>query len=477
PDFLLCMILLAPIQSVAAPPNPFHAIANQAIADANQRCGGLARNTACYGARSVRASFSELTDQIDFDEPSDTVDVTNILGIESAPLDPNTQQIGVAIMRLNANIPNTLPGQAVVLVLLGDISLQNEVPPESAFVAADAIAIVTTREEPLYAGPTTTFNTVETVAPSSVLLADGFSEDRMMMRVVTETGVAWIDSTAVTTSGNEADTLPIITSSSYGAMQAFTLTPGVGTPSCADAPDALMVQTPQGNPITLRINGAEVTVSSTVVFRPENDRMELAVLDGRATLESGTQVLPGFQTRIALDPLTNTIFPEQSWEEIEIFDEDLQDDFEIFETIQNDIVNYLIDEPDEDYFREIESLLEDSLTTYEDLFELDEDGDGVLDFEEDLEAAIDALNDEFEDLDDVFDDALDDLDDAFGDLDDAFGDLDDTFGDEDFDDTGFEDFSDEGFEDESFDDFSDEDFDDGGFDDGDFGDENFEEDD
>lgn len=62
-----------------------------------------------------------------------------------------------------------------------------------------------------------------------------------------------------------------------GPMQAFYFTTGLDAPQCTEAPDALAVQSPQGAPVTLRINDLDMQIGSTVV-------LFLAQIDGQPVM-------------------------------------------------------------------------------------------------------------------------------------------------------------------------------------------------
>jgi hypothetical protein len=60
--------------------------------------------------------------------------------------------------------------------------------------------------------------------------------------------------------------LPSASASAFTPMQAFHFRTGIGHPDCVEAPDSLVVQGPQQFAVDLNVNGAHVTIGSTVVF-------------------------------------------------------------------------------------------------------------------------------------------------------------------------------------------------------------------
>ncbi len=107
------------------------ALVETALAVAGEACAGLERNTACYGHSLVEATFSEGSDDLVFSAPSDRVGLADLNSLTTAPLDGEANTWGIALLHLQANLPETLPGQAVTLLLMGDVALHNDTPAEA----------------------------------------------------------------------------------------------------------------------------------------------------------------------------------------------------------------------------------------------------------------------------------------------------------------------------------------------------------
>jgi len=92
----------------------------EALTATDENCSSLDRHMACYGHNQVEAAFlSNMADDY-FVEPADLAHVTELATIATAGLNEDENIWGVAVMNLQANIPNTLPGQNVRFVLMGD---------------------------------------------------------------------------------------------------------------------------------------------------------------------------------------------------------------------------------------------------------------------------------------------------------------------------------------------------------------------
>ena len=95
-------------------------------------CNPLSRNAACYGAKTVDSvTFDNPRPADFFTNPGDRSELLKLREIHPQPLDVTDNSFGVALLNVQANVPNTLPGQAVIFMLLGDAKLTNEVPADS----------------------------------------------------------------------------------------------------------------------------------------------------------------------------------------------------------------------------------------------------------------------------------------------------------------------------------------------------------
>jgi hypothetical protein len=194
----------------------------------SNNCGDLSRNSACYGYNNVSATFGSGLSPDAFSHPNDRVGLADLQSITTAPLDLQTSQWGIAVMKAQANLPDALPGQAVTFLLLGDVQVK--------------------------------------------------------------TGV---------TQGSDMK-----------PMQAIYFTTGIGSTNCNDVPDSsLIIQGPKNITVNMRVNGADISLSSTAVFRSTpNSTMSCGVIDGAAHVgDAGQQVaIPsGFAARVPLDASLN----------------------------------------------------------------------------------------------------------------------------------------------------------------------------
>src|SRR5688572_7788993 len=104
-------------------------LVSQALLAVDEACATTGRNEACYGYDQVEASFLTSVADDFFASPADISPIAEIETIRTAPLNTATGVWGVAIMNLQADLPNTIPGQSVTFVLLGDVEVENAVSP------------------------------------------------------------------------------------------------------------------------------------------------------------------------------------------------------------------------------------------------------------------------------------------------------------------------------------------------------------
>ncbi len=337
----------------------------EALLAVDQNCNGLELNSACYGFNLVSASFNQPVPDDFFTNPADRADLTQLSLLRTAPLDEPEQIWGVAVLNVQANVPNTLPGQAVTMLLMGDASLQNQVPADSARLPVQPVDVVITANARLNvrSGAGTQFNVLGTLQPGEVVQVDGFNAARDWVRIVFDDVPAWISADFVSGDPAALATLPVVDdTAAFSPMQAFYFTTGIGRPTCNSAPDALVIQSPEGMIVNLQINGAEVSIGSTVMLTstPEDANVmstnfadspcwqtNLVVIDGSAGLNGGNMTIPtGHSATMNLcydesgEPVT-----EPEWEDNgELLEEDLAR-LQFLEQIPQTILRYPVDVP------------------------------------------------------------------------------------------------------------------------------------
>jgi len=263
---LFLLPLLVVLVSVVAQQDDCPALVEQALKDLGQNCDALDRNNACYGYNKLSATFTEQQPDNYFSKVSDRTPLNVLDTLTTTPLDTTAGTWGVAVMRVQANVPNSLPGQAVTFVLLGDTQIRNDVSPADAFTPASPVDVTAIGNVNIRSLPSTKANVAGSVTDGTVLPADGRSADGNWYRVLFNDAPAWV-STQLVNAPDAAQSLPTITQDLRTPMQAFYLTTSVSNTGCNKAPDALLVQGPNTMKVDLTVNGADISIGSTVVFR------------------------------------------------------------------------------------------------------------------------------------------------------------------------------------------------------------------
>lgn len=335
-------------------------LVEQALLAVDQNCAGVGRNEACYGYNRVEASFLNEVAEDFFNQPADTASVIDLQSIRTAPLDLGSGEWGVAVMSLQANMPNTLPGQNVTFILLGDTEVENAVAPDEAFVPSNGIPVTVTFPQgaALRSGPGDNFNVIFPVAAGTVLTADGLSPDGAWVRTAHNDRPVWARRTTLADDPAIA-ALPTLNNELRTPMQAFYLRTGIGQPACEEAPDdILLVQGPEDIEIELTVNGANVSLGSSGAFRVVEINgepfLEVIVFDGEFIIEGedgapDTVITPGMRSLMCLgdqnsrgldgeaNDLVVTCNPSPP-EKIDVGE--FTDDWCVLEDVPSNILNY-----------------------------------------------------------------------------------------------------------------------------------------
>jgi hypothetical protein len=95
---------------------------DRAILFTNNYCNQIGTNKACYGNSTIRAQMVANSSQR-FSQRGDVADVSEIQSISAAPLNLTTGDWGIAIFRVLANLPGSVPGETATLMVIGNTKL------------------------------------------------------------------------------------------------------------------------------------------------------------------------------------------------------------------------------------------------------------------------------------------------------------------------------------------------------------------
>jgi hypothetical protein len=256
-------------------------------------CGETGRNEACYGNINLEAEPQPGIETFTFETPGDKTDLTTIqtLRLESLNLDAGLW--GIALMRIQANLPDT-GTENVTMLLFGNVELEAVNPTivyPATIVGSD---VVNVRIAPSVNAPAIT-----TLQGGTAVVTTGRNEDSTWVRVRlpdSEDG-GWIATELVTFQEGSVGDLEVVDrdlyTPDYGPMQAFIFRSGVDDSPCEGAPDSgILVQTPEGvGEVSLLINEVDIRLSSTAYLSAGldtsgNRRIAVQMLEGEARIES-----------------------------------------------------------------------------------------------------------------------------------------------------------------------------------------------
>ncbi|MFN8373079.1 MAG: SH3 domain-containing protein [Anaerolineae bacterium] len=285
---LVAVVLTLLCISRAAAQADCPAIVSEAIAATGEACTTVDRNQACYGNINLSASFRPNVTATAFEAAGDIAQLVDVAGIALNPLDVEEQTWGIAVLRVQANLPDTLPGQNVTMLLFGDVQVTNTGTLGSGTtLSATANTGANIRRSPSQNG--TIIGSL--ISGDSVNVVGRLDDSSwLQIQMPSGDGTGWVFAELLNVDG-DVTTVTISDPSvvQYGPMQAFYLTTGVGEPACSEAPDSgVLVQTPTGGGrIVLNVNDATITLGSTAFLQAEpGGDMVISLVEGGAQVET-----------------------------------------------------------------------------------------------------------------------------------------------------------------------------------------------
>ncbi len=99
-------------------------LVSQAEHSVGQICDGLTRNKACYGNHLINVDFQPNV-SASFNKSGDIVNLLDIKSLSTSPLNTKTDDWGIAVIKAQANLPDSIPGQNVTFLIYGDTTVNN----------------------------------------------------------------------------------------------------------------------------------------------------------------------------------------------------------------------------------------------------------------------------------------------------------------------------------------------------------------
>lgn len=146
------LMILAP--AIYAQPASCPQIVENVLQSMAQVCAETGRNQVCYGNLAIRAAFQSDAPDIQFEQVGDIAGLSAFQSLRLSPINGDTGEWGVALMRAQASVPNTIPGQNVTFVLFGDVEMTSALgsgssaSPMQAFYFSTGVGMIGCEEAP-----------------------------------------------------------------------------------------------------------------------------------------------------------------------------------------------------------------------------------------------------------------------------------------------------------------------------------------
>jgi len=101
------------------------ALIDRTIQASDNFCSNTTSNTACYGNNTLRAELAPNANRR-FSERGDTIAVNELRRLSASPLNIDNNEWGIAVFHVVANLPRSLPGETVTMVVFGNATLDNQ---------------------------------------------------------------------------------------------------------------------------------------------------------------------------------------------------------------------------------------------------------------------------------------------------------------------------------------------------------------
>jgi uncharacterized protein YgiM (DUF1202 family) len=299
---LLVLFMLA---SAVAAQNDCSAMVEAALAATDAACSTVGRNQACYGSAPLEAESTENTAEFTFAAAGDLVDLNQLAVLRSAALDADSGAWGIALLRVQANLPEMTPEQNMTMVVFGDVEVTNagtDAQVLTAVANTGANVRQLPRENGELMGSLTSGASVNVVGR----LSDG---SWLQIEFPADSGQSgWVLASLLTVAG-DVDSLNVVDPNvpQYRPMQAFYFRSGIGDAACAEAPQSgILIQTPEAaGRVLLSINDVNIRIGSTAFLQAvPGGALYINLLEGTALVEAGESIVfvpEGTRARVRLN--------------------------------------------------------------------------------------------------------------------------------------------------------------------------------
>jgi hypothetical protein len=169
-------------------------ILTRALTLTEQGCNSTGRNQACYGYTLVQSTLQPGLDESThpFVKGGDIQPVRVFQVIHTMPLNVEDGTWGMAMLKMQANLPDTNPGQNVTFILFGDTELEPDANHTNAFYLSTELGGLACRQIPqnslMVRAPTNTTVTFEVngveISASSIVVLRAAPTGKLLARVL-----------------------------------------------------------------------------------------------------------------------------------------------------------------------------------------------------------------------------------------------------------------------------------------------------
>lgn len=283
-------------------------IVQSVLDSADDTCAAVSRNQVCYVNLQANITAQDPTVRLQFNQPGDLVNVEHVETMIMSPLNTIDETWGVSLMKLQANLPDTVPGQNVTMLLFGDVEIQNEVDSNAQPITLMATA---TTNANVRSAPSTNAGVLRALTVDEAVSIDGRNTDGTWVRLSSRNNLSgWVYTELLTVDGDVLTLDSVVAGEenpSLTPMQAFYFRTGIGDSSCSEAPESgILIQSPSGlEKVNFTANGVEISLGSTAFLQAQpREELVMAVVEGEGTLtaDGETVIVPaGSQSSVPLD--------------------------------------------------------------------------------------------------------------------------------------------------------------------------------
>jgi len=120
---------------------------DKAIKASDNYCGETSSNKVCYGNTTIKAELAPGATQR-FSERGDIVTVDELRRLSAAPLNLTNSEWGIAVFKVIANLPRSLPGETITMVVFGNTTLDKDIGNLESFYFSSELGQISCEKVP-----------------------------------------------------------------------------------------------------------------------------------------------------------------------------------------------------------------------------------------------------------------------------------------------------------------------------------------